>query len=107
MTAHGDFVDKLLALFGSGTTNPAIGAEIFAVHPSSDRCPMNDPAISSLVETWQVRAKECRAAAKRLRSADARRRMLTAAEDFERLAISGSSATKREEESSRSARMTL
>ena len=96
MMAHGDFVDKLLALFGSGTTNPAIGAEIFAVHPSSDRCPMNDPAISSLAETWQVRAKECRAAAKRLRTADARRRMLTAAEDFERLAISSSLSAARD-----------
>jgi hypothetical protein len=34
-----------------------------------------------------VPAAECRAAAKLLRSADARRRMLAAAEQFERMAI--------------------
>jgi hypothetical protein len=60
---------------------------------------MNDPAISSLVERWQSRAKECRAAAKRLRSADARKRMLAAAEDFERLAIVGAPAEHEEEAS--------
>ena len=50
---------------------------------------MNEPVASNLVETWQSRAKECRAAAKRLRSADARRRMIAAAEQFERMAITG------------------
>jgi hypothetical protein len=50
---------------------------------------MNDPTTSNLVETWQSRAKECRSAAKRLRSADARRRMIAAAEQFERMAVDG------------------
>jgi hypothetical protein len=48
---------------------------------------MKGSAVPQIAETWQSRAKECRAAAKRLRSADARRRMLAAAEDFERMAV--------------------
>jgi hypothetical protein len=49
--------------------------------------PTNNPAVPSLRETWQQRAKECRATAKRLRSFEARKRMLTAAEDFDRMAF--------------------
>jgi hypothetical protein len=45
-----------------------------------------DKIAPNLTETWQSRAKECRAAAKRLHSVDARNRMLAAAEDFERMA---------------------
>jgi len=48
---------------------------------------MNDRLSANLAEAWQSRAKECHAAAKRLRSADARRRMMAAAEDFERMAF--------------------
>jgi hypothetical protein len=48
---------------------------------------MNHPAVSSFRETWKQRAKECRATAKRLRSFEARNRMLTAAEDFDRMAL--------------------
>jgi hypothetical protein len=48
---------------------------------------MKGSAVSQISESWQSRAKECRAAAKRLRSLEARRRMLVAAEDFERMAI--------------------
>ena len=67
---------------------------------------MDDHASSNLVETWQSRAKECRAIAQRLSSVDARRRMLAAAEGFDRLAISGASVTVRKEEASRWAGMT-
>ena len=48
---------------------------------------MDHPIVLPLTETWQSRAKESRAASTRLRCADARRRMLAAAEDFERLAM--------------------
>jgi hypothetical protein len=48
---------------------------------------MNNSAVSELYRAWHSRAEECRAAAKRLHSPEARRRMLAAAEDFERLAI--------------------
>jgi len=47
---------------------------------------MSDHIDFELTESWQTRAKECRADAQRLNSADARHRMLTAAEDFERMA---------------------
>jgi hypothetical protein len=50
---------------------------------------MNNSAVSELAETWHSRAKECRAASKRLRSTQARRRMLAAAEQFERMAVEG------------------
>jgi hypothetical protein len=48
---------------------------------------MKGSVVSQISETWQSRAKECRAAAKRLRSFEARNRMLTAAEDFDRMAF--------------------
>jgi hypothetical protein len=48
---------------------------------------MKGSAVSQISKRWQSRAKECRAAAKCLRSLEARRRMLSAAEDFERMAI--------------------
>jgi hypothetical protein len=68
---------------------------------------MKGSAVSQICETWQSRAKECRAVAKRLRNADARRRMLAAAEDFERMATAGTRATEHDEEASRWAGMTL
>jgi hypothetical protein len=46
---------------------------------------MNETA-PNFTEIWQSRAKECRAAAEHLRRADARIRMLAAADQFERMA---------------------
>ena len=68
---------------------------------------MNEPAASNLVETWQSRAKECRAAAKRLGSADARRRMIAAAEQFERMALEGAPSIAPSDENDPWKRMTL
>ena len=47
---------------------------------------MNDHVEPKVTDSWHARAKECRDAAERLSSADARRRMLAAAKDFERMA---------------------
>jgi hypothetical protein len=68
---------------------------------------MKGSVISQISETWQSRAKECRGAAKRLRSAEARRRMLAAAEDFERMAIEAAPSIAPSEERDRWAGMTL
>jgi hypothetical protein len=48
---------------------------------------MNNAAIPHLSDIWQLRAMECRGVAKRLHSSDARKRMLTAAEDSDRMAL--------------------
>ena len=47
---------------------------------------MDDSDLQNLSETWHSRARECRTAAERFRSSDARQRMLTAARDFDRMA---------------------
>jgi hypothetical protein len=47
---------------------------------------MNDHVDVKVTNLWQSRAKECRDAANRLSTADARRRLLVAAEYFERMA---------------------
>ena len=44
---------------------------------------MDDPDLQNLSEAWHSRARECRTAAERFRSSDARQRMLTAARDFD------------------------
>ena len=43
---------------------------------------MNEHAEPGLIDSWRSRAEECREAAKRLSSVDARMRMLAAAEKF-------------------------
>jgi hypothetical protein len=48
---------------------------------------MNEASASKLRQAWQLRAVECRTAAKRLRSFDARQRMLAAANNFDQMAI--------------------
>ena len=61
-----------------------------------DECairPMDNPVVPNFGETWQQRANECRATAKRLRTFEARKRLLSAAEDFDRMAIGAKAET--------------